>query len=131
MVSEPRSSQLTMLERYIATPNPNYRKAITALRGLGYASHLIELVMQCWRDRSEADRPRWRHQLRLVRPDEIASDTALLVIAGGPNAANPDARDLPLATIAYRRSILEANGKGTYAAKCLNPRAVGSPILSS
>jgi PhoPQ-activated pathogenicity-related protein len=30
------------------------------------------------------ERPRWQHQLTLVVPDEIANDTALLVIAGGP-----------------------------------------------
>jgi PhoPQ-activated pathogenicity-related protein len=44
----------------------------------------LELVSQCRRNESEVERPRWQHQLTLVVPDEIANDTALLVIAGGP-----------------------------------------------
>jgi len=100
MVSEPRSSRLT-LERYVALPDPNYRwKATAALRGGGYTTHLIELVSQCWRDGSEVDRPRWRHQLKLVVPDEIANDTALLVIAGGSNDRPAEAQANPLLAIA-------------------------------
>jgi PhoPQ-activated pathogenicity-related protein len=101
MVSEPRSSRLTTLERYVALPDPNYRwKAIAALRGGGYTTHLIELVSQCWRDASEVDRPPWQHQLRLVVPDEIANDVALLVIAGGSNEKAPKAEASPLLAIA-------------------------------
>jgi hypothetical protein len=51
---------LNVLERYIASPDPSYRwKAITALPGDGYTTHLIKLVSQCWRDEGEVDRPRW------------------------------------------------------------------------
>ena len=101
MVSEPRSSRLTALERYVALPDPNYRwKAIAALRGNGYTTHLIELVSQCWRDGSEVDRPRWQHQLRLLVPDEVANDVALLVIAGGSNDKVPEAEANPLLAIA-------------------------------
>jgi PhoPQ-activated pathogenicity-related protein len=101
MVSEPRAPGLTPLERYVALPDPSYRwKAITALRGGGYTTHLIELVSQCWRDGSEVDRPCWQHQLRLVLPDEIASATALLVIAGGSNGKPAPARANPLLAIA-------------------------------
>jgi PhoPQ-activated pathogenicity-related protein len=100
MVSEPRSSRLT-LERYVGLPDPNYRwKATAALRGGGYTTHLIELVSQCWRDGSEVDRPRWQHQLKLVVPDEIANDTALLVIAGGSNDKRAEAKANPLLAIA-------------------------------
>ena len=101
MVSEPRSSRLTTLERYVASPDPSYRwRAIAALRGGGYTTHLIELVSQCWRDVSEVDRPRWQHQLRLVVPDEIATDAALLVIAGGSNDRAAEAQANPLLAIA-------------------------------
>ena len=57
-------------------------------------------VSQRWRDESEVDRPRWRHQLRLVVPDEIANDTALLVIAGGSNDKPAPDRANPLLAIA-------------------------------
>ncbi len=97
MVSVPPSA----LESYVALRDPNYRwTAIAALRGSGYTTHLIELVSQCWRDGSEVDRPRWHHQLRLVVPDEIVSDTALLVIAGGSNDKPAEAQANPLLAIA-------------------------------
>jgi PhoPQ-activated pathogenicity-related protein len=48
--------------------------------------------LQCWRNESEVDRPRWQHLLRLVVPDEIANDAALLVIAGGSNDKPAPAR---------------------------------------
>src|SRR5207248_767281 len=67
MVSEPRSSRWTTLERYVASPDLNYQwKAVATLRGGGYTTHLIELVSLCWRNVSEVHRPRWQHQLRLV-----------------------------------------------------------------
>ena len=101
MVSAPPCARVTPLERYVALPDPSYRwKAIAALPGSGYTTHLIELVSQCWRDESEVDRPRWQHQLRLVVPDEIANDTALLVIAGGSNDKPAPARANPLLAIA-------------------------------
>jgi PhoPQ-activated pathogenicity-related protein len=92
---------LNALERYIASPDPSYRwKAITALPGDGYTTHLIELTSQCWRDEGEVDRPRWQHQLRLVLPDEIANDSALLVIAGGSNGKPATDQPNPLLAIA-------------------------------
>jgi PhoPQ-activated pathogenicity-related protein len=101
MVSKPRAPCSTPLESYIALPDASYRwKAIAALPGDGYTTHLLELVSQCWRDRSEVDRPRWLHQLRLVVPDEVASDTALLVIAGGSNDKPAPDRANPLLAIA-------------------------------
>ncbi len=95
------SAGLNPLERYVALPDPSYRwKAAAALPGSGYTTHLLELVSQRWRNESEVDRPRWQHWLRLVVPDEIANDTALLVIAGGSNDKPAPARANPLLAIA-------------------------------
>jgi PhoPQ-activated pathogenicity-related protein len=92
---------LNALERYVASPDPSHRwKAITALPGDGYTTHLIALVSQRWRDEGEVDRPCWQHQLRLVVPDGIANDTALLVIAGGSNDKPAPASANPLLGIA-------------------------------
>jgi PhoPQ-activated pathogenicity-related protein len=85
MVSHP-VVDWTPLDRYVALPDPSYRwEAVAVFPGDGYTAHLLELVSQCWRDGTEVDRPRWRHQLTLAVPDEIAADTALLAIAGGSN----------------------------------------------
>jgi len=101
MVSAAPCVGLNTLERYVALPDPSYRwKAVAALPGNGYTAHLLELVSQRWRDESEVDRPRWQHQLTLVVPDEIVSDTALLVIAGGSNDKPAPDRANPLLAIA-------------------------------
>ena len=101
MVSAPPIRGPTALERYVASPDPSYRwRATAALPGDGYAAHLIELVSQCWRDRTEVDRPQWQHQLTLVVPDQIANGTALLVIAGGSNDHPAPARAHPLLAMA-------------------------------
>ena len=101
IVLAPPDLGLRPLERYVTLPDPNYRwKATAALRDGGYTTHVIELVSQRWRDESEVDRPRWQHWLSLVVPDEIANDTALLVIAGGSNDKPAPARANPLLAIA-------------------------------
>ena len=101
MVSAPPCARVNALERYVASPDPSYRwKAVAALPGSGYTTHLLELVSQRWRNESEVDRPRWQHQLRLVVPDEVANDAALLVIAGGSNDKPAPAQANPLLAIA-------------------------------
>ena len=101
MVSAPPFAGSTPLERYVALPDPNYRwKAVAALPGDGYTTNLLELVSQGWRNESEVDRPRWLHQLRLVVPDEVANNTAMLVIASGSNDKPAPARANPLLAIA-------------------------------
>jgi len=101
MASSPPCAGLSPLERYVALPDPSYRwKAIAALPGSGYTTHLLELVSQCWRNESEVDRPRWQHQLTLVVPDEFANDTALLVVAGGLSDKPAPAQANPLLAIA-------------------------------
>ncbi len=138
MVSAPPCAGLTPLERYIALPDPSYRwNAITALPGDGNTTHLVELVSQCWRNGSEVDRPRWQHQLRLVLPDEIANDTALLVIAGGSNDKPAPDQPNPLLAIAatMTRSVtaelrMVPNQPLTFAGET-DPRAEDSIIAYS
>jgi PhoPQ-activated pathogenicity-related protein len=101
MVSAPPCVRVNALERYVALPDPSYRwKAAATQPGSGYTTHLLELVSQRWRNESEVDRPGWQHWLSLVVPDEIANDTALLVIAGGSNDKPAPARANPLLAIA-------------------------------
>ena len=101
MVLTPPDLDLRPLERYLAAPDPSYQwKAVAALPGNGYTAYLIELVSQRWRNESEVDRPRWQHQLTLVVPEEVANDSALLVIAGGSNDKPAPAQANPLLAIA-------------------------------
>ncbi len=49
----------------------------------GYKVYLIELISQQWRNQLEVQDPIWRHQLRVVVPNQKKGDSALLMIAGG------------------------------------------------
>src|SRR5512138_174979 len=82
----PAMAQETALDRYIARPDPSYAwKQMTTMTGQGYKATVIELTSQTWRSASEVDRPVWKHWLIVVKPEQIAHDTALLFIGGGSN----------------------------------------------
>ena len=105
MVSAPPNLGLRPLDRYIASPDPSYRwNSVATLPRHGCSIHMLELVSQCWRDRNEVDRPAWRHQLTLVVPDEIASHTGLLIIAGGSNERRVAAQVNPVLAAAATAS---------------------------
>src|SRR5690349_12925756 len=79
-------AQETALDRYIAKPDPSYAwKQMATMSGQGYKASVIELTSQTWRSASEVDRPVWKHWLIVIKPDQIAHDTALLFIGGGSN----------------------------------------------
>lgn len=101
MVFSPRGGETPALDRHVAAPDPSYRyRAIGRFPGKGYAAHVLELTSQRWRQAAEVNRPLWKHWLTIVTPDEVASDTALLLIAGGTNGSLPPARINPLLSIA-------------------------------
>jgi PhoPQ-activated pathogenicity-related protein len=102
MISAPPDrGEATALDRYVAAPDPSYRYApIGAVRGRGCTAHVLELTSQRWRDSAEVDRPQWKHWLTVVRPDEVAADAAMLVIAGGSNDRQPPMHVNPLLAMA-------------------------------
>lgn len=81
-----KPTQETALDRYIARPDPSYSwKHINTIAGSGYRAFVIDLASQTWRNADEVDRPIWKHWLTIVKPDQIASNKALLFIGGGSN----------------------------------------------
>jgi PhoPQ-activated pathogenicity-related protein len=91
----------TALDRYVAAPDPSFRyRLVQTFPGGGYSAYLLELISQRWRDETEVDRPQWQHWLAVVVPNEIATDTAMLVIGGGSNNREPPARVNPLLAMA-------------------------------
>lgn len=84
----------TALDRYVAAPDAHYRyELVSTLFGPGYTGYVLRLTSQQWLSAAAVDRPVWRHWLVVVRPDEVATHTGLLIISGGSND-KPPPRDI-------------------------------------
>ena len=82
----PAIGEVTALDRYVAAPDPSYRyELIETIPGGGYATHVLEMTSQRWRDEKEVDRPLWKHWLTIIEPEQVATGTALLIVGGGSN----------------------------------------------
>ncbi len=93
----PAIGEVTALDRYVAAPDPSYRyELIETIPGGGYATHVLEMTSQRWRDEKEVDRPLWKHWLTIIEPEQVATGTALLIVGGGSNERKPPARANPL-----------------------------------
>ncbi len=80
------ASERTALDDYVAKPDTNYSfSLVSTLPGKGYKVSLLEMTSQAWLTPKEVDRPIWKHWMIVVKPDEVASSKALLMIAGGAN----------------------------------------------
>src|SRR4051812_40471938 len=81
-----RADDLTALDHYVAAPDPAYSyKLVDTIKGPGQTTYILELTSQQWLTEKEVDRPIWKHWLTIVRPDELKTSKALMVIAGGAN----------------------------------------------
>ncbi len=90
--AEPPPPKTTALDDYIARPDPTYAwKLLKTTRGNGYTTFLVDLKSQSWRKPPEVDRSVWQHWLVIVKPDEVKSDTGMLLIGGGKNGGDPPA----------------------------------------
>src|SRR5438128_1363169 len=107
----PAIGEVAALDRYVAAPDPSYRyELIESIPGDGYAAHVLEMTSQRWRDETEVDRPLWKHWLTVIAPEQVATDTALLIVGGGSNERKPPARTNPLlamGAVATRSVIAE------------------------
>jgi PhoPQ-activated pathogenicity-related protein len=84
-VTSPAANQ-TALDKYIAKPDPNYSfKLVKTLPGEGGTAYILEMISQKWLTEKEVDKPLWKHWLTIIKPDNVASETALLFIGGGSN----------------------------------------------
>lgn len=75
----------THLRDYVTRPDPAFAYAPLETRrlGEGASGHIVRLTSQTWRDKTEVAHPTWTHMLQIVRPAQVTSSTALLVISGG------------------------------------------------
>ena len=81
-----KPDEKTPLDAYLAKPESVYGwKLVSTIPGDGYQAFVLELTSQTWRKPEEVDRPVWTHWMTVVKPTEVASDKALLIIGGGDN----------------------------------------------
>jgi PhoPQ-activated pathogenicity-related protein len=83
----PRSARnKTALDRYVYAPDPAYKYELAGTsKGQGSTTYVLDMTSQEWRKPSEVDRNRWQHWVVIVRPDEVATSTAVLLVDGGSN----------------------------------------------
>ncbi len=87
VAAKPRSgATTTALDRYVAKPDPAYRwQMAISLRDESATGYAIQMTSQEWLTTNEVNRTQWDHWLLVVKPDNLAHDTALLFISGGSN----------------------------------------------
>jgi len=100
----------TPLDEYVAAADPAYSFSLARqVAGEGHTVYVIDLISQSWLDPHEVDRTVWQHWLTIIRPHEVATDTALLFIGGGRNSASaPDGAPEHLIETAMRTQSVVA-----------------------
>jgi PhoPQ-activated pathogenicity-related protein len=82
----PANAAVTALDRYVAAPDPAYGyKLVNTIKGEGQTTFVIEMTSQSWLTDKEVNRTVWKHWLSIIRPDDVKSSKALLMITGGSN----------------------------------------------
>jgi PhoPQ-activated pathogenicity-related protein len=78
--------------------------------GKGYVTHVLRMVSGAWLTEKEVQNPVWWHWLRLVVPDSLNNDTALLMIGGGKREeAEPQDVNAGLVQIAQKSKCIVAH----------------------
>ena len=79
-----RARNQTALDRYVASPDPNYSyRLVETIRRDGFSTYIIRLTSQQWRSPEEVDHHIWEHWLTIVQPDVVSNTTGFLFISGG------------------------------------------------
>ena len=92
----------TALDRYVAAPDPSYAYKLTrTIQGEGYTASVLRMTSQTWLTKEEVDQPTWQHWMVIIRPAEVKTTKAFLMIDGGSrNNREPQDVDRTLAGIA-------------------------------
>lgn len=95
----------TALDNYVQAPDSNYEWRVEkAVHGKGTTLYVLRMTSQAWRSADDVNRPVWTHWLLIEKPDNVTSDTAMLMITGGkidsppPDALNDRAQGIAAAT---------------------------------
>ncbi|MFM8394513.1 MAG: PhoPQ-activated protein PqaA family protein, partial [Acidobacteriota bacterium] len=90
-----RAKNLTALDRYVASPDPNFAyRLVETIKRDGFTTYVLRLTSQQWRTPAEVDHPIWEHWLTIVQPDTVSNPTGFLFISGG--SINSKAPGVPM-----------------------------------
>jgi PhoPQ-activated pathogenicity-related protein len=93
----PRAERsLTALDRYVATPDPNYSwKVLRELPAQAGSATLLEMTSQKWLTEKDVEQPLWKHWVVVARPEKVTSDIGYLFISGGRLDRQPPSQAAP------------------------------------
>src|SRR5262249_31390861 len=101
---EPATPRKTVLDEYIAKPDPTYAwKVVNTIPGDGYTTFIVDMQSQSWLAPPKVDRAVWQHWLVIVKPDTVKQDTAFLTIGGGKKGRPAPRRPNPQ-TVAFAKA---------------------------
>lgn len=84
------TAEKTALDAYIAKPDPSYNYELAAkIEQPDFTGYVISMTSQTWLSAKEVSPSVWKHELRIVVPKGVSSDTALLFIGGGSTREKP------------------------------------------
>jgi len=86
LAKPPQSTELSPMDAYVREPDAAYKwEVVKTIDGNRSKTVVIKLTSQAWRGESDVDHPVWEHWMIVVKPTELKTDKALLVVAGGGN----------------------------------------------
>lgn len=94
-----RAKNLTALDRYVASPDPNFSyRLVETIRRDGFTTYVLRLTSQQWRTPAEVDHHVWEHWLTIVQPDTVSNPTGFLFISGGSISSKAPGVPMPIFT---------------------------------
>lgn len=76
----------TALQQYIDHDDGQFNmQHLVSIPGTGYTAHVYQLTSQQWLTDTEIDRSIWTHNLVMIIPDTVATQTGLLYVGGADN----------------------------------------------
>jgi PhoPQ-activated pathogenicity-related protein len=82
----PKTADSTPLDKYVRKADPAYKWEVVSTSGNNRSKTVvIRLTSQKWLTEKEVNRPLWEHWLVVVKPAELKTNKAFLVVSGGGN----------------------------------------------
>ena len=76
----------TALDAYVQGQDPAYGfELVKTLPHKGFTAYILKMRSQTWRSKEEVDRVLWEHDIKIIVPDTLLTETGLLFIGGGAN----------------------------------------------
>lgn len=80
----------TALDRYVKKADPTYTYELkNTITDPAFTCYVIRMTSQTWRKPEEVNRTVWEHDVLIVRPTEVKTQTAMVYLDGGKNGGEP------------------------------------------